>query len=86
MEDPLCSAQSNTTGMQIFPEQGDVAEALAKLTVEASKEAIAARGSFTVALAGGSLIKLLGGLKTATDIEWNKWHVFWVDERCVPHR
>ena len=31
---------------------------------------------------------MLSGLKKDTNeenkIEWEKWHVFWVDERCVP--
>ncbi len=32
-------------------------------------------------LAGGSLIKMLSGLKDEkNNIEWDKWHVFWVDE------
>ena len=35
--------------------------------------------------AGGSLVKLLGGLKGRAGVDWGKWHVFWVDERCVPH-
>ncbi|KAK3287169.1 hypothetical protein CYMTET_5308 [Cymbomonas tetramitiformis] len=28
---------------------------------------------------------MLQGLKTAASVDWSKWHVFWVDERCVPH-
>eukprot|EP00740_Mantoniella_antarctica_P007502 CAMPEP_0181358982 /NCGR_PEP_ID=MMETSP1106-20121128/5825_1 /TAXON_ID=81844 /ORGANISM="Mantoniella antarctica, Strain SL-175" /LENGTH=248 /DNA_ID=CAMNT_0023472029 /DNA_START=145 /DNA_END=891 /DNA_ORIENTATION=- len=73
------------TGVQIFPEQREVEGALANLTVQAAEQAISERGSFTVAVAGGSLIKLLGSLKGKSEIDWNNWHVFWVDERCVPH-
>jgi 6-phosphogluconolactonase len=76
---------SNGKDVQIFPEQSQVADALANLTMQAAERAISERGSFTVALAGGSLIKLLGGLKGKSDIDWKNWHVFWVDERCVPH-
>lgn len=44
------------------------------------------RGSFTVAFAGGSLPSLLEPLHNRTDVDWSKWHIFTVDERCVPHR
>ena len=76
---------STDKDMQVFPEQSQVADALANLTMQSAERAISERGSFTVALAGGSLIKLLGCLKGKSDIDWKNWHVFWVDERCVPH-
>jgi 6-phosphogluconolactonase/glucosamine-6-phosphate isomerase/deaminase len=38
--------------MQVFPDQSDVADALANLTLQKAEQAIAERGSFTVALAG----------------------------------
>ena len=71
--------------MQTYQKDSEVADALASLTIKAAEKAISERGSFTVALAGGSLVKLLGGLKGKTDVDWKNWHVFWVDERCVPH-
>lgn len=40
---------------------------------QASAEAIAARGAFTVALSGGSLVKSLAGLVGRTDVEFSKW-------------
>jgi len=73
-----------------------VSKAIAELTAESARVAIEERGYFTLGLAGGSLIKMLSGLKEEEDdggkddgekkkkIEWDKWHVFWVDERCVP--
>ena len=65
-----------------------VSKAIAELTAESARSAIEERGYFTLGLAGGSLIKMLSGLKKDTNeenkIEWEKWHVFWVDERCVP--
>lgn len=79
------ASMANDKNIQVFPEQAQVADALANLTIQAAERAISERGSFTVALAGGSLIKLLGGLKGKSGIEWKNWHVFWVDERCVPH-
>ena len=70
---------------QIFPDVGGVSAALADLTMRAAQKAIEERGSFAVAVAGGSLINLLGGLKDKQEVDWSNWHVFWVDERCVPH-
>jgi 6-phosphogluconolactonase len=60
------------------------AKALADAVETASREAIEKRGTFAVALAGGSLAKALGALREETRrVEWDKWRVFWVDERCV---
>lgn len=57
------------------------------LFVQQSKNAIASKGKFTVALSGGStplrLFELLGTMY-AKDIQWNSTWIFWVDERCVP--
>lgn len=47
-------------------------------------EAIAKRGFFAVALAGGGTPKVFyEGLATA-DLPWDKFYVFWGDERYVP--
>jgi 6-phosphogluconolactonase len=51
-------------------------------------EAIATRGRFAVALAGGStpagLYRLLAGPPYAGEIDWSRMLVFFGDERCVP--
>jgi len=57
--------------------------ALATRVRALSRAAIARRGTFSIGVAGGSLIDALAPLKTATDVEWSRWRVFWVDERCV---
>lgn len=60
---------------------------LARLVVEASEAAIKAKGTFTLVLSGGSLPSLLGPLATYTKskVQWEKFYVFFVDERNVPH-
>uniref|UniRef100_A0A0D9XAH8 Glucosamine/galactosamine-6-phosphate isomerase domain-containing protein n=1 Tax=Leersia perrieri TaxID=77586 RepID=A0A0D9XAH8_9ORYZ len=71
----------------IFDAEERLAESLAKYTARVSEEAVAARGAFTVALSGGSLIKALRKLVESPYLEavdWSKWYVFWVDERVVP--
>ena len=51
---------------------------------QAAAAAIAARGRFTIATAGGSACEaLLQGLATAA-VDWPRTHVFWCDERAVP--
>ncbi len=55
---------------------------------DASSRSIAAHGRFTVALSGGStprgLYRLLGNAPYSDSIEWQRVHLFWADERCVP--
>ncbi len=46
------------------------------------------KGRFTAAISGGStperFYELLASDKYRTEVDWNKIHFFWVDERCVP--
>ena len=63
----------------------DVAVEVATVVANAARAAISARGNFVIAIAGGSLVKMLGAMATLPGIEWQKWTVLWVDERCVPH-
>ncbi|RLM62302.1 putative 6-phosphogluconolactonase 3, chloroplastic [Panicum miliaceum] len=71
----------------IFDAEEDLAASLAKRTAELSARFAAERGTFTVVLSGGSLVKALRKLTEPPYLEavdWSKWHVFWVDERVVP--
>lgn len=67
-----------------------LARAAAQHFVVRSSEAVAQRGSFTVALSGGSTPKILFELladpkKPFRDqIPWSRIHFFWSDERHVP--
>lgn len=61
------------------------ANGLADLVARASAASIAAKGSFTIALSGGSLVKSLEGVVTRSDIDFSKWWVVFVDERNVSH-
>jgi 6-phosphogluconolactonase len=58
------------------------------LFVKAAKDAIDRSGRFVVAVSGGStprrLYTLLGSTEYRAQVDWQKVHVFWVDERCVP--
>ena len=60
----------------------------AERLVKIARDAIAARGQFTLALSGGStpqaVYELLAGDEYRSQIDWDHAHVFWGDERCVP--
>lgn len=68
------------------------AEALAdRAAVEfmaAAQTAVSLRGAFYVAISGGKTPRLfferLARSDTAAQIPWDKTHLFWADERCVP--
>lgn len=56
---------------------------LADIVAEASAKAIAQKGSFTIALSGGSLVKSLSALVGRDDVDFSKWFVLFSDERVV---
>ncbi|KAK1437481.1 hypothetical protein QVD17_03272 [Tagetes erecta] len=67
--------------------ESHVADALAKYISDLSSKFIAANGSFSVVLSGGSLIDTLRKLLEApyvSSIDWAKWLIFFLDERVVP--
>lgn len=62
-----------------------VGESLCVGFVETAKAAIAERGSFYVAVPGGSAIKLLRYLKPYKEsLDWSKVNLFYVNHKCVP--
>ena len=65
----------------------NLSRAAARLFVEQHITAVAERDRFQVAVSGGTtpnaLFHLLG-TEYRDAVDWNKIHVFWCDERCVP--
>ena len=66
----------------------ELARRAAAQWVALAATAIQSRGRFTVALSGGSTPKTLYSLLATPEfrekIDWNRVHLFWGDERCVP--
>ncbi len=60
----------------------------AEIFSKAAKESVGLRGRFAVAISGGSTPRYMYGILAKepylSDIPWEKTHIFWVDERCVP--
>jgi len=74
--------------IQIFDDKEKLSQAAAKLFAEEARKAVAARGRFCVALAGGSTprqtYQQLALAPLCEQIPWSQVHIFWGDERCVP--
>ncbi|MBW1996797.1 MAG: 6-phosphogluconolactonase [Deltaproteobacteria bacterium] len=66
----------------------EVAKAGAELFINAGRESIRDSGAFRVALSGGAtprqMYRLLAEDGFSSQVPWEKTHLFWVDERCVP--
>ncbi len=74
--------------VSVYPDARSLAEAAAGHVAALAGQAIAARGRFALALAGGStprpLYERLASPPYAGGIDWTKVQVFFGDERCVP--
>lgn len=66
------------------PDAGAAAEACARQVIALLEEAIAGQEFASLAVSGGSTPKLLFQHLAASPFRWDKVHLFWVDERCVP--
>src|SRR5688572_27754316 len=75
--------------VRTFRSAADLNIAAANLFVNLSDTAIHEKGTFFVALSGGStpkaLYELLASPEYTERIRWNNIYFFWGDERFVPH-
>jgi 6-phosphogluconolactonase len=76
------------TTLHVFPDNPSFVNGSADFIAHVAADAIAERGRFTIALSGGGTPKqIYGRLATAgyrDRIAWEKVHIFFGDERCVP--
>ena len=72
----------------VLPDAAAMAQEAARRFVAIAREAVAQRGTFTVALAGGSspasLYRLLADAPFVDEVDWAHTFVYFGDERCVP--
>jgi 6-phosphogluconolactonase len=66
------------------PDEVGAAQSCARHVIEVLDEVLAGQEFATFALSGGSTPRLLFGQLAATRFHWDRVHLFWVDERCVP--
>jgi 6-phosphogluconolactonase len=71
------------SNLKVLTDVNALVDDAAALISDACREAIAQRGQFTIALAGGSTPKPLYEKLSTQDLPWDKIHVFWGDERYV---
>ena len=73
---------------EIYPTSSDLVRASAERISSLLDAAVRANGTATLALSGGStprsVYALLGSEPYRSQIPWDKVHLFWGDERCVP--
>jgi 6-phosphogluconolactonase len=76
------------TAIRILPDPQALAEAAARHVVERAHAATRERGRFSIALSGGStprdLHLRLASPPLVDQVDWDRVHVFFGDERCVP--
>lgn len=71
--------------VRCFVDEGAVALAAAGTVVDGARPAIDTRGSFRLALAGGTTPRMVyERLAEARDIDWSRTEVFFGDDRAVP--
>lgn len=68
----------------IFADAAGAAEACAAAMVETLRGALETAPVTTLAVSGGTAIKLLFPRLVAARLPWERVHLFWVDERGVP--
>ena len=76
------------TAIRVLPDAAALAEAAARQMVERAQAAIDARGACSIALSGGSTPRALhlelSSPPLVDEVDWQRVHVFFGDERCVP--
>jgi 6-phosphogluconolactonase len=70
--------------VEILPNKEALIQRSLELVLAKMQSAIAERGMGTIALAGGSTPKPLYEKLAQQNLQWDKIHVFWGDERYVP--
>jgi 6-phosphogluconolactonase len=69
---------------KIFADAASAATTCARYILPLLEQAAAARGSAAFAISGGTTPAILFDSLAASTFSWDRVHIFWVDERCVP--
>lgn len=70
--------------IEILSDRSTLTKRALELVITAYENAVASTGRFTLVASGGSTPKALYELLSKQDMDWQKIHVFWGDERYVP--
>jgi len=69
--------------VDVRPSEASVGRALCDIVVDEYKAAVAAKGRFSFAISGGSMLKMLSGLDGESGVDWSKCVMGFVSHRCV---
>lgn len=75
---------TNQPNLYSFAGSAELSEAVAKYIIAAQDAALVKHPRFRVAVSGGSVPTFLGNLATSDEVKWDKWDIFFADERAVP--
>ena len=70
----------------IFDDEMSLSEALAQEILNIAKKSISEKNCFSIVLTGGQSVLNLYKILSKSDSNWEKWHIYIGDERCVPMR
>jgi len=68
----------------VFPDGETLTSAVTQAIATAAGRAVSAAGRFTIVLAGGSTPRPVYASLAPLDLPWDRWHVYFSDERCLP--
>jgi 6-phosphogluconolactonase len=81
--------RNESVNIAIYDDKHTLSQHAAEYIMLKAKESIDLYGRFTIALTGGTTpgeaYSLLGSEPIRSQIDWQLVHLFWGDERCVPH-
>ena len=81
--DALALYAAPAKNVWIFPSETEVTEAVHKIVHDAASRAIAERGSFAMAIPGGSVLKVLSSMEGG---DWvSKTTIAYINHKCVPN-
>ncbi|GLI58775.1 hypothetical protein VaNZ11_000528 [Volvox africanus] len=69
--------------VEVHPTEAAVGSRICELVVHAAQVAVAQRGAFFLAIPGGSVLKMCGGL-VGQPVPWDRTFLFYVNHKCVP--
>jgi len=69
---------------QAYPSAAEAAEACAQHVAELLEDALAGQELASLAVSGGTSPKRMFEILANAALRWDRVHLFWVDERCVP--
>lgn len=70
----------------IFDDEISLSKALAQEILNIAKKSIFEKDCFSIVLTGGQSVLNLYKILSKSDSNWEKWHIYIGDERCVPMR